>query len=385
MRNILFLHAGAELYGSDIVLYNILKGLDKNLFTPYVVLPNNGPLVDKIRNLGIFCEVIDYPILRRKYFTPIGILKYIINYKSMCSRIEKKIGNVNIDIIHNNTGAVLEGIYLKKKLNARLIFHIHEMIENPKFLRVLLSKLFAKYGNTTICVSRAVHDYLIQDAKYEDIRVIHNGIDNKIFHPNYDSDILSLTKKQLCIPSNSLVVGMIGRVNAIKGQDDFIKAITPVLKNHTNVYAIMVGGVFAGQEWRLEKLKEEINNLDEDVRNRVKLIEFREDNYIIHNLIDIYIFPSIGYDSFPTVILEAMASATPVIGYEKGGISEMIDDGINGYLVKVGDVENLSQKIEYLINNQSIRDEFSQKALLKQKNFFTILSQTKHFEKLYNE
>ena len=74
MQKILYLHAGAEMYGADKVLLELIKGLDKDAFEAHVILPNDGVLVAALENVGAKVKVIDYPILRRKYFNPKGII-----------------------------------------------------------------------------------------------------------------------------------------------------------------------------------------------------------------------------------------------------------------------------------------------------------------------
>ena len=80
MQKILYLHAGAEMYGADKVLLELIKGLDKDAFEVHVILPNDGVLVDALEKVGAKVKVIDYPILRRKYFNPKGILEYFGSY-----------------------------------------------------------------------------------------------------------------------------------------------------------------------------------------------------------------------------------------------------------------------------------------------------------------
>ena len=53
MKNILYLHAGAEMYGADKILLELVTGLDKSKFHPIVVLPNDGILKDKLIENGI--------------------------------------------------------------------------------------------------------------------------------------------------------------------------------------------------------------------------------------------------------------------------------------------------------------------------------------------
>ena len=76
MINILFLHAGAEMYGADKVMLDLITRLDKSMYTPYVILPSEGVLVDALKKEKEKVMVMPYPIMRRKYFNPIGIVHY---------------------------------------------------------------------------------------------------------------------------------------------------------------------------------------------------------------------------------------------------------------------------------------------------------------------
>ena len=78
MQKILYLHAGAEMYGADKVLLELIKGLDKDLFEAHVILPNDGVLVSALEAVGAKVSVLAYPILRRKYFNPKGIFEYFL-------------------------------------------------------------------------------------------------------------------------------------------------------------------------------------------------------------------------------------------------------------------------------------------------------------------
>ena len=114
MQKILYLHAGAEMYGADKVLLALIKGLDKEAFEAHVILPNDGVLVGALEKVGAKVKVIDYPILRRKYFNPKGIIEYFGSYNRFSKQIAKYAKENGITLIHNNTTAVLEGIYLKR-------------------------------------------------------------------------------------------------------------------------------------------------------------------------------------------------------------------------------------------------------------------------------
>lgn len=381
MKKILYLHAGAELYGADIVLLELLKNLDKNKFEPYVVLPCDGPLVNKLRENNIWVEVIEYPILRRKYFNPKGIFNYAKDYLTYSKKINEIVKMKNIDTIHTNTMAVLEGIYIKQKSKLPLVWHIHEIIVNPKFMNKFLSYLIAKNADEIVTVSNAVKRHLESTGYFKkEIRVIYNGVDNKVFSPQNDSDYI---RSEFNIPKDSKIVGMIGRVNAWKGQKDFLNAMEVVLDKYPNVYAMLVGGVFEGEEWRITELQEIIDNMKN--KDRVIFSDYRKDTKNIYALYDIFVLPSTNPDPLPTVVLESMASGKPIVGYKHGGICEMVKHGYNGLLAQVGNSEDLASKISQILSDELLEKNMSKNSLIRQNEMFSLNSYIKNFEIIYEQ
>ncbi|MDU7363122.1 glycosyltransferase family 4 protein [Clostridium sp.] len=379
--NILILHAGAELYGADKVLLELLKNIDKSKYKPYVVLPCDGILVNELKKNKIDVTVIKYPILRRKYFNIMGLIKYIKDYIKYSIKLKKFAKEKEIDLIHTNTAAVLEGILLKYILKIPQIWHIHEIIVNPKIMHKVISFLIAKNSDEVVTVSNAVANHLNLTGYFKkNINVIYNGVDNNIFNPRNETDYL---KKEFNISDKEIIVGMIGRVNSWKGQNDFIKALDIVIDKHKNVRGILVGGVFDGEEWRMEELESNIGNLRN--KERVIISDYRSDTANVHNLFDIFVLPSINPDPLPTVVLEAMATAKPIIGYEHGGVCEMVINNFNGYFAKVRDIDDLSCKICKLIEEKNTRMKFSENSLIRQMEEFSLKSYVRNFEKIYDK
>ncbi|WP_293731028.1 glycosyltransferase family 4 protein [uncultured Actinobacillus sp.] len=381
MINVLYLHAGAEMYGADKVLLDLIKGLDKTKFMPYVVLPCDGVLVEELQAIGVKVFVIDYPILRRKYFNPKGIFSYFCSYFSKSNELLKFAKEHNISLIHNNTTAVLEGMYISYKLNIPLLWHVHEIIVSPKFIYKLISFFLAKSADKIVTVSNAVKDSYLKSGFFKTdkyIQTIYNGVDSYKYFPLPRTQVEQY-KSELNIPVNSQVVGMIGRINAWKGQGDFLDAIEPLLEENKNLYAVIVGGVFEGEEWRLEQLKEKIANLKS--YKRIILLDFQKDTVKLYNLFDIFVLPSTNPDPLPTVVLEAMACGKPVIGYAHGGITEMVTD--NGSLVEVRNTQLLSNVIKELLSNPEKLNELSDKSVNRQNTYFSLDTYIQNFEIVY--
>jgi len=379
MKRILYLHAGAEMYGADKVLLELIKGLDSKEFEAHVILPNDGVLVEALRQVGAQVSVLDYPILRRKYFNPKGIADYIRSYNFYAKQIALYARQHSIDMVHNNTAAVLEGIYLKRKLKLPLIWHVHEIIVKPKAISDFINMLMGRYADKIVTVSQAVANHIKQSPFIKDsqVEVIYNGVDNAVYYPMDASSI----REKFDIAQDALVIGMIGRVNAIKGQNDFIEAVEPLLEKNEQAVAFLAGGVFPGEEWRLEELDKRIAS--SSVVSQIHRIDYYDKTSELYNMFDIFVLPSIKPDSLPTVVLEAMACSKPVVGYNNGGIAEMVVDDKSGCLVKSNRPRELSNAISLLLDSSEKREKFGRVGYQRQKELFSLESYIKNFSELY--
>lgn len=357
---IMFLHTGAELYGADQILLNIVSNLDKKIFEPIVVLPNSGPLVSKLQKAKVKTEIIPYPIIRRQYFNIMGAIKFILSYirdsKKLCNFAKKE----HIDIIHNNTVAVLEGIYLKKTLGIKLISHVHEMIAEPKIVAKFLYGAHLKHCDRMVAVSKAVKQHIqkMLNKNSSKIVVIHNGI--VPFKKNQTYTKPNVYYKEFGLPKTAKIIACIGRVNAIKGQDDFVRALNQIMLKNKDVYGLIIGDAFDGQEWRVEALKNSIK--EQGLEKNIIYCGFRNDIDEIYQIISLLVLSSVKNDSFPTVVLEAMSRGIPTVAYKCGGVEEMLKNEFNGYLVEQSKVEELSARIEEVLNHNSILQKMRKNA-----------------------
>ena len=379
MQKILYLHAGAEMYGADKVLLELIKGLDKELFEAHVILPNHGVLVSALEAIGAKVSVLDYPILRRKYFNPKGIFEYFRSYNRFSKKIAKYAQDNGISLLHNNTTAVLEGIYVKRKLKLPLIWHVHEIIVKPKAISDFINLLMGRYADKIVTVSNAVANHVKQSrfVKEDQVRVIYNGVDNAVYYPMQAGAV----REKFGIQQDSLVIGMIGRVNAWKGQEDFLEAVTPILKANPQAVAFLAGSAFEGEEWRVEELEAKI--AASSVASQIKRIDYYNQTTELYNMFDIFVLPSTNPDPLPTVVLEAMACGKPIVGYRHGGVCEMVAEGINGLLATPNQPAELSKVIQELVENQEKRNQFGQASVERQRELFSLESYIKNFSELY--
>lgn len=382
MTNILFLHAGAEMYGADKVMLDLIKRLDKSKYTPFVILPTSGVLVDALKDAGVSVTVMPYPIMRRKYFNPKGVIQYGIDLVKYTNKIVKFAKEHNIKLIHTNTAATLEGCFVSRRLKIPQLWSIHEIIVNPKIMYQFTSKLIAKYSNITITDSNAVKKHLDASGYFKngDVKVIYNGVDSERFTPDISCDYLYDEWK---IPRNSKVIGMMGRVNSWKGQADFLKAANIIMDQNPDVYTVFVGSAFEGEEWREKELAKAIS--ESPHKDRIVNKGYRTDSEAIYKLYDVFVLPSTNPDPLPTVVLEAMSTGKPIVGYKHGGVCEMVKEDYNGLLAEVCNPSDLAAKIEKLLSNDALRMEMSNNSRKRLLEKFSIDSYVQNYSNEYEK
>ena len=348
---ILLLHSSSDLYGASKIFLQTAQILKAQGHTCHVVVSSAGPLVDKLKQDNIPVIVINLGIIRRKYFTPLGILNRINKWSKANDLLNKYIQQNGIELVYANTTAVLLGAYLAHKNKIKHVWHVHEIIEKPKFLFLAIQWIMKRYTSTIICVSRAVQNHWSKNAPslLSKMQVIYNGIGpvEKSTEANFRS--------QFQIPKDAIVIGMTGRVHYWKGQQYFLQIAEQLLKPSTEsnqakpLYFIITGDAFPGYEYLVAEMQNFIkkNNLGD----RIFFTGFEHKMDKFYSSIDLLLLPSQLPDPLPTVVLEAMQYGIPVAATAQGGALEMVAENETGIFIPINNVQVAADKIFELIHS----------------------------------
>jgi len=346
--NILVLNSTSDLYGASKILLAAVNLLKKKGHHPIVVLTEDGPLANALQDIGAEVVFIRLGILRRKYKSLAGIINRLWVLRKAYYSIKQLIRERDITLVYSNTTAVLAGAFAAKSLGIRHIWHVQEIIENPKWLRSFLGKLLNNYSDTVIVVSGAVKDNWGKFVSQKKLQLIYSSID---YLPYANSS--GKLRKELGFPDETVIIGMIGRVHYWKGQDYFLRIAGRLSHKFPELRFVMIGDAFPGYEYLYETLAS--IKKEENIGSIVYDLGYRTDVPELLQGFDIMVLPSVLPDPFPTVILEAMASAKPVVATRHGGAKEMIDDGMTGILIPVNDPEEASVLMSPLIMDSEKR------------------------------
>jgi len=349
---ILLLHSSSDLYGASKIFLQTAQILKAQGHKCHVVVSANGPLVDKLKQDNIQVTVINLGIIRRKYFSPLGIINRVKKWYQASALLNKHISQNGIELVYANTTAVLLGAWLANKNNIKHIWHVHEIIEKPKFLMLFIQWIMKHYTATIICVSKAVQDHWSKNNPLilSKMQLVYNGIGP------VEKSTATNFRKQYKIPKEAIVIGMAGRVHFWKGQQYFLQIAKQLLNRSKEnnptapLYFIITGDAFPGYEYLVNEIQNFIKN--NQLEDRIFYTGFEHDMDKFYSSIDLLILPSQLPDPLPTVVLEAMQYGIPVTATEQGGALEMIAENETGIFIPMDDVTMAVAQIQDLIQKE---------------------------------
>ena len=384
MKNILFIHQSAELYGSDKTLLLLLKNLDKNKFKPVVLLPFDGPLKEALENENI--EVVIAPVLKlyRKLFTPKNLIGFFKDIKTAFKIVNELHKKHQFTLIYSNTLAVLLGIMFAWKNNIKHLWHVHEIIEKPSLFKKAFVGLLSLKSNTHIVYnSQATKVFWeLNKSIINKGVVIWNGIE--IYTPESStSELFDIRKNLFLAQPNEIILALVGRISRWKGQMILLDAFNNLVQKNENIKLVFVGAPPPNQEKFQEDLEDRISSFK--LNDKVLIIPFQNEIHKIWQAIDIAVVPSTEPEPFGMVAIEAMLAHKPIVGSNHGGLTEIIENNATGFLVTPNSVQDLVIALEKLIQNELLRKEMGEKGYLRVTTAFSVEQYVDSFEKFFEK
>lgn len=213
-------------------------------------------------------------------------------------------------------------------------------------------------ANSNACANMTAKRTGIAPAKYD---VIYNGVDIKRFTVE---PIREQLKKQYNIPDDAKIVTMVGRLTASKNYPMLLRLAQKAKQENLNCHFLIVGH---GE--REQDLKDLVFQLD--LNDIIHFLGLRHDVPAILKSSDIFCYTTL-FEGFPNALLEAMTAGLPIITTDFDGVKELIQDGINGKIVNVNDIEKAYAALKYYIGNDEVMKKYGLNCQEKVFNDFTI-------------
>ncbi len=371
MKVLFFITNPQRMAGSNRTLFEIIKQLNHKIDTTVMfsgegLAPDyfikNGLNVEIVKPKGVVLNSYGKVALKLSLFQK--IITFFKEYFPYTIRLYKQIKKINPDIIHCNDVRSLFLIGpMAKLLGKKVILHIHTEYFCPR-----KAWFFLKFiPDHIITVSQYIKNRLDEYSRKKTTR-IYNGIkDCKDLSKTIP--FLEHRKKQ-----GDVIIGCVASLIPFKSLHYLVDAANLLKERGVfNVVFVSIGPKFPEHENYYHLLENRIN--DYGLSNFI-LSGAQENPYQFYNAMDICVLPSVskdiimvdgkeqfiqGNEGFPTTNLEAMLFEKPVVATSISGTPEQIQDGINGYLVPPKDINELSKKLEILINDANLRLEMGER------------------------
>ncbi|MDI6723944.1 MAG: glycosyltransferase family 4 protein [Methanobacterium sp.] len=386
-----YITGGADIYAERISKELVKKGHE-------VVVITTKPF-DGLSSLKTSVEMDD--VIKVHRFYPLNIFSWINTAEK--SIFQKMIWNA-LDIWNLHPYLVIKNILKKEKPD---VVHIHTPIwfslsvfDAVKSLKIpsvfmvhdyllLCRRTLLLHSNGEIC-----HDPHPFCKMYQFLskKIVKKKPDMIIAPSQFILDILSDNgffegSKSIKIPLGVIIEGK----KPEKEYETIDIMYVGSLVNHKGVYILIEA--FKNIENKNIKLHilgkgTEEYNLKEMAKDdgRIMFHGFVEGKELrnFHENTNMVVVPSICYDNSPMVIYESLMNGTPVIGSKIGGIPELIEEGVNGFLFEPGSVSELKDRLQYLIENPSILKKLENGAF-ESSNKYSMVSHIEKLENMYKE
>ena len=352
---ILFLDQSNKLGGAELSLADVAKPYRNSCL---VGIFADGPFRDFLETHQIPVQVLTtQPIQIHRHSTLIQSVSRLGSLFPLIAKVAKLAHKY--DLIYANTQKALVVGALASCLSRRpLVYHLRDILSADHFSRtnrriaVTLANCFA---SLVIANSQATWSAFIEAGGRPNITtVVYNGFDPA----NYQIQPSSLIqlKQQLGI-NDRYVIGHFSRLSPWKGQHILIEALTHC---PSDVTAILVGDPLFGEEDYAKQLHKQVANLG--LKDRVQFLGFRSDIAPLMASCDLIAHTSTSPEPFGRVIVEAMLCGRPVVAAAAGGVVELIDPDITGWLVKPGDAQELADIITLCRHSPEIAAKIANQA-----------------------
>ncbi len=355
---VLHLINNLEIGGAEVLLFETLRKMNRERFSNFVAyLTDKGSLEHSLTSVGF--EVFD--LSWNGKVSPFLLFKLA----GLLSRIKP-------DIVHTHSvqsDFVGHLVCVLRKFKNRVTTQHRAFHPKQKTLFYRLARTLTHRSAKVIAVSSYCRQYLVNELGYQfdNIRVVHNGIDLSKFVPkNYYG------KKDKFVK-----IGTLGRLHTSKGLPTLIKAISRIAAE------IDVRCTIPGSGELERDLKKMVG--DYNLNDKVKFLGPLNEEEKIRYLLDLDIFVQPSYwEAFGIAILEAMAVGLPVIASDLDGIPELVIDRKSGLLVRPKDEKKLAQALIVLSKDPQLRRELGVNAR-KHATQFSVQKTVSHLENIYLE
>lgn len=346
---ILFFSHYSFLYGSNRSMESLILYFKKQGIDVEVMLPTKGKFSLEMEQHGVKVHTLRffYQVLYIKFNVKYLILPALWLYNLIVFPVLLlKVKAINPDILYTNCSLDGYGIWIAKILGKKHVTHIREFMYEDFGARYLFGRKakrwYLKKSDKLICVSHAVANMVLGGIPMN-ARVIYNGVKMP-------------QRVKLAIPpaTNQIRLGIVGILDIAKQQHKAIEYMPDIEKRFPGITLHIIGNKECTYKAYIKHLTKSLK-----LENVVVFEGFVENVEDIYDKLDILLMCS-RYEAFGRVTVEAMLRRVPVIGFDSGGTSELIENVVTGF--KFRKCSDIIQALDKLVNEPHFWQQLVEKA-----------------------
>jgi glycosyltransferase involved in cell wall biosynthesis len=359
-RRILYLQPNNEVGGSDIALLRTIVELDRSLYTPVVVLPNDGPMSEPLRQAG--AELHFMPMIQlRTLPSPSYQLRYLTAIVPTVRRLSALIAEQQIALVHTNSLYCLYGGWASRLARRPHLWHVREIPPAVPVMRQLYGQMVLRLSTLVVAMTAACVEGLFGPGPAPSkVVIVADGIDIRHWNPGISGKRI---RRELGLSPDVPVIGFVARLDPWKGLDVFLRAAKIVSERVPEAHFLIVGDAPSGFEAYQRAMVALADSLGLGARAhflgwRYQLADIPE----VMAALTVLCHTPVRPEPFGLVPIEAMAVGCPVVATRGGGPAETVLDGSTGFLVPIGDADAFAHRLCLLIEDPLRRAEMSKAA-----------------------
>lgn len=219
------------------------------------------------------------------------------------------------------------------------------------WLLFLFERLTGRFTDAYISVSEVLSEKYIEKGigKRENYHTVYSGMDLEIFYGAREKINRREKRRALGIDDHDFIIGNVARLETRKGHRFLIDTFNQIIKKQKDIQAKLLIVGEGNQRKNLENYVQELNLAD-----KVIFTGFRENVEELMAIMDIFVLTSLR-EGLPRVLVQAAAVGMPSVAFNVDGVSEVIKDNYNGFLVEVKNLEKLDARImKYLLDRELV-------------------------------
>ena len=325
---ILFLDQYSEMGGAQHVLLDVVCAALARGWEAHVAIPGRGPLTEKLASMKVAVSGIQCGSYRSGSKSFLDRARFIADSWRQMQAVRNLIERHAIELVYVNGPRLLAGAAAAVRGRVPLVFHAHSHI--PDGTQALVAKWSTRHARATVVAcSASVARPLGGSVAPAKLHVIPNGVPDLGF-------------RERCFADGAWRIGIIGRISPEKGQAEFVRAAALLAPQFPKARFVICGAPLFSATKYLDQVRTQAQGLP------VEFFGWREDIDKVLQDLDLLACPS-KQEGMGRMLVEAFSAGVPAIAFASGGIPEIVQDEVTGFVTADPTAESLAARLREIM------------------------------------